>query len=484
LFDDGEAFTDLAEAFADEDEDGIHTPGEFFVDFGTPNGVRDPADGMYNGVLCAPTATNCAAERSVTVFQEATILMSGSFAFGDVLFDVVAAPVPGGTIIDADTSPVFQIAVQDTNGNPLPQASSETTGRPSWNDGNSKTSEQVIKRGTSSRMPSSVTRAPNPNSEIWRNRNVLVTGHTGFKGSWLSVWLNQLGANVAGYSLPPPTTPAMYDQLSLDDTLDSTIGDVRDLDKLTDVVRATRASVVFHLAAQPIVRASYYDPLETYTTNVIGTANLLEAARSSEDLDAIVVVSSDKCYLNPDNGRHHVEQDPMGGHDPYSSSKGCVELVAAAYRSSFFVTDGGSVRPVRMATARAGNVIGGGDWAKDRLIPDVVRARSTDRPVEIRNPQAVRPWQHVLEPLCGYLTLAEQLVSGGADFSEAWNFGPLESGASARTIAAAGGSGASSSARNRCSIACSAETSCAWRRASASAFAASAPRRPFNASSR
>lgn len=269
----------------------------------------------------------------------------------------------------------------------------------------------------------------NPDPQFWANRNVLVTGHTGFKGSWLNVWLDALGANVTGYSLEPPTDPAMFDLLSLHERGDSMIGDIRNLDRLSDAVRNAAPSIIFHLAAQSLVRTSYDDPLDTYTTNVIGTANLLQAARSVPDLDAVVVVTSDKCYADRGDKRHHTEQDAMGGHDPYSSSKGCAELVTAAFRSSYFADARGSSKPVPIATTRAGNVIGGGDWATDRLIPDIVRAFGAKQPVRIRNPHAVRPWQHVLEPLSGYLVLAERLCEVGMEYANGWNFGPLESDA-------------------------------------------------------
>lgn len=272
----------------------------------------------------------------------------------------------------------------------------------------------------------------NPDPQFWANRKVLITGHTGFKGSWLTAWLRALGASVTGYSLEPPTKPAMFELLSLRQHIDNVIGDIRNLDRLSAAVRSAEPNVVFHLAAQSLVRPSYEDPIDTYTTNVIGTANLLEAARSASDLDAIVVVTSDKCYADRGDKRHHAEDDPMGGHDPYSSSKGCAELVTAAFRSSYLDKTGTEARPVPIATARAGNVIGGGDWATDRLIPDIVRSITAHRPVRIRNPHAIRPWQHVLEPLSGYLVLAERLCADGDTYAGAWNFGPLES--DARTV--------------------------------------------------
>ncbi len=266
----------------------------------------------------------------------------------------------------------------------------------------------------------------NPDTQFWKNRKVLITGHTGFKGSWLGLWLKSLGADVTGYSLKPPTSPSMFELLSLQEHLESIIGDVRDLDQLSSVVQTTDASVIFHLAAQPLVRASYDDPLETYTTNVIGTANLLQAARSSPNLDAIVVVTSDKCYASIRKTHFHKEGDAMGGCDPYSSSKGCEELVTNAFRSSYFPDESHPSSCVPIATVRAGNVIGGGDWASDRLIPDIARALSAGQPVQVRNPHAVRPWQHVLEPLSGYLLLAEKLCEEGMPFADGWNFGPLK----------------------------------------------------------
>lgn len=272
----------------------------------------------------------------------------------------------------------------------------------------------------------------NPDPSFWAQRRVLVTGHTGFKGSWLCSWLLGLGAKITGYALEPPTTPAMFDLLSLGERMDSVIGDVRDLERLQAAVREAQPSVIFHLAAQPLVRSSYADPLGTYATNVMGTAHLLEAARSVAGLEAVVVVTSDKCYANRGDERHHTEDDPMGGHDPYSSSKGCAELVTAAYRASYYGA-GACASPARIATARAGNVIGGGDWAKDRLVPDAARAVAERRPLQIRNPHAVRPWQHVLEPVCAYLVLAEKLCSrGGPAFEGAWNIGPLQR--DARTV--------------------------------------------------
>ena len=254
----------------------------------------------------------------------------------------------------------------------------------------------------------------------WRGRRVLVTGHTGFKGSWLSLWLHALGAEVTGFALPPPTAPSLFAAARIDELVEHHEGDIRDLTAVRAVVEASRPEVIFHLAAQPLVRLSYQEPVETYATNVMGTVHLLEAARRAPDVKAIVCVTSDKCYDNREWVWPYRETDPMGGHDPYSSSKGCAEIVAAAYRSSFFA-DGPA-----LATARAGNVIGGGDWATDRLVPDLVRAFEAGTAPVIRAPDSVRPWQHVLEALGGYLLLAERLRAGDRRFAEGWNFGPSD----------------------------------------------------------
>lgn len=261
--------------------------------------------------------------------------------------------------------------------------------------------------------------------EFWRGKRVLVTGHTGFKGGWLSLWLANQQAHVSGFALDPPTTPSFYDVTCLAELVDSTIGDVRDADAVSAALAASSPEIVFHLAAQPLVRASYEDPVFTYGTNVMGTVNLLEAVRRSPTVRAVVVVTSDKCYDNQTAPVSYREQDPMGGADPYSSSKGCAELVAAAYRSSYFSASSAS-KNVAIATARAGNVIGGGDWARDRLVPDCIRALGEGRSVAIRNPSAVRPWQHVLEPISGYLRLGQRLLEQGSTFAEAWNFGPSD----------------------------------------------------------
>ncbi len=253
--------------------------------------------------------------------------------------------------------------------------------------------------------------------EFWRGRRVLITGHTGFKGSWLSTWLVQLGADITGVALEPNTDPAMFSLLGLDQHVDSHIADIRDLAAVQKVVAASRPEIIIHMAAQALVRESYSTPIETFDTNVMGTAHVLEAARHAQGLEAVVVVTSDKCYENREWVWGYRENDAMGGHDPYSASKGCAELVTASYRKSF----GGDVA---IASARAGNVIGGGDWSDDRLIPDIVRAITAQEVVQIRNPGAIRPWQHVMEPLAGYLLLAERLCTGGTEFADAWNFGP------------------------------------------------------------
>lgn len=260
-------------------------------------------------------------------------------------------------------------------------------------------------------------------SEFWRDKTVFMTGHTGFKGAWLSLWLTRLGAKVTGFALDPPTTPSLYELARIEDCVTSVHGDVRDLSAVTAAVDQCRPGIVIHMAAQSLVRPSYADPVQTYATNVLGTVNVLEAARRTQSVRAAVIVTSDKCYENSGGRRAFVETDPMGGHDPYSSSKGCAELVTAAYRRSYF-TAGGTAHPAGVASARAGNVIGGGDWARDRLMPDLITAFVKRRPAQLRNPQAIRPWQHVLEPLSGYLCLAQRLWDEGGAFSGGWNFGP------------------------------------------------------------
>lgn len=262
------------------------------------------------------------------------------------------------------------------------------------------------------------------NPAFWYGRRVFVTGHTGFKGSWLSLWLQELGAEVTGYALPAPTNPSLFDVARVEQGMKSVIGDIRDGTKLASAMRQAAPSVVIHMAAQPLVRRSYVDPVETYSTNVMGTVHLLEAVRQTPSVRAVVNVTTDKCYENKEWAWGYRESEPMGGFDPYSSSKGCAELVSAAYRNSFFSPARYSEHQVALATARAGNVIGGGDWATDRLVPDILAAFEKAQPVVIRNPHATRPWQHVLEPLRGYLMLAEKLYTEGTAFAEGWNFGP------------------------------------------------------------
>jgi CDP-glucose 4,6-dehydratase len=267
-------------------------------------------------------------------------------------------------------------------------------------------------------------------SGFWHGKRVFLTGHTGFKGSWLSIWLMKLGAEVSGYALDPPTNPSLYDIAGLEKRMRSTIGDIRDRESIKKALAVAHPEIVIHMAAQPLVRLSYAEPLLTYETNVMGTANLLEAIRGCESVRSIVIITTDKCYDNKEWPWGYRENESLGGYDPYSSSKACAEIVTAAYRSSFFnPKDYGSKHHVAVATARAGNVIGGGDWAEDRLVPDIVRSIAEGKKVLIRSPYAIRPWQHVLEPLSGYLLLAQRLYENGCDYAEAWNFGPYDSDA-------------------------------------------------------
>jgi CDP-glucose 4,6-dehydratase len=262
-------------------------------------------------------------------------------------------------------------------------------------------------------------------SNFWQDRRVFITGHTGFKGSWLSLWLAKMGAKITGYALDPQTDPNLFSLCQVNKSLNSIIADIRDRELLKETVKASLPEVIFHLAAQPLVRRSYQQPAETFEINVVGTVNLLEAVRECQGIKAVVIVTSDKCYENKGKAtKAFKESDPLGGHDPYSSSKACSELVTAAYRSSFFNPTDYQQHGVGIASARAGNVIGGGDWAADRLVPDFIRAILKNDPIIVRNPKAVRPWQHVLEPLGGYLLLAEKLFSTGEKFAQAWNFGP------------------------------------------------------------
>jgi len=260
---------------------------------------------------------------------------------------------------------------------------------------------------------------------IYQNKHVLLTGHTGFKGSWLCAWLTKLGAKVCGVSLLPETDPNHFDLLKTG--CESHICDIRNHDALKKIVDDFQPEFIFHLAAQPLVRLSYQYPIETFETNVIGTANVLECCRTCASVKAVVVITTDKCYDNNESGKPFRETDPMGGYDPYSASKGCAELVVSSFRNSFFPVDKfGTAHNVLVASARAGNVIGGGDWAADRLIPDLMKATAAGEEAQIRNPHAVRPWQHVLEPLSGYLALGQKLLAGNTEFASAWNFGPLD----------------------------------------------------------
>ena len=262
------------------------------------------------------------------------------------------------------------------------------------------------------------------NLGFWQGKRVLVTGHTGFKGGWLSLWLQSMGAQVVGYALAPPTNPNLFEAANVSKGMTSVIGDIRDLANLHKVFAEYEPEIVFHMAAQALVRYSYIEPVETYSTNVMGTVNLLEVVRTTKSVKAIVNVTSDKCYENREWVWGYRENEPMGGFDPYSNSKGCAELVTSAYRNSFFHPEKYQEHGVAIATGRAGNVIGGGDWAEDRLIPDMMRAITQGESVKIRNPNSIRPWQHVLEPLSGYLLLAQKLYESGSEYADGWNFGP------------------------------------------------------------
>jgi CDP-glucose 4,6-dehydratase len=262
------------------------------------------------------------------------------------------------------------------------------------------------------------------NSSFWDGRRVFITGHTGFKGSWLSLLLKYLGARVKGFALPPPTQPNLFDEVRLMELVDSEIGDIRNLESISTSMLAFKPEIVIHMAAQPLVRYSYASPIETYDINVLGTAHVLEAAKNCVSVKAVISVTTDKCYENNELVWSYREDAPMGGYDPYSSSKGCAELVTASYRRSFYED-----KSIGLASARSGNVIGGGDWAIDRLIPDILRAFEKNQPVLVRSPNAIRPWQHVLEPLSGYIKLAELLYKYPNKYGEGWNFGPNESDA-------------------------------------------------------
>lgn len=263
--------------------------------------------------------------------------------------------------------------------------------------------------------------------KFWQGKNVLITGHTGFKGGWLSLWLQSIGANVSGYSLKPSTNPSLYQVANIGESMAlSQIADIRGLEQLRKTIEEIRPEVVFHMAAQPLVRYSYENPVETYATNVMGTVNLLESIRQVGCVKVVINITSDKCYENKEWYWGYREDEPMGGYDPYSNSKACSELVTSAYRSSFFNPANFIEHGTALASVRAGNVIGGGDWAQDRLIPDIINSFLIKKPVIIRHPNAIRPWQHVLEPLHGYLILAEKMWGNGVKYSEGWNFGANE----------------------------------------------------------
>jgi len=267
---------------------------------------------------------------------------------------------------------------------------------------------------------------------FWQGKKVLITGHTGFKGSWLSLWLHKLGAQLVGVSLDPPTNPSLYEQAQISKDMLSLRADIRDLEAIKTIFKEHKPEIVFHLAAQPLVRYSYREPVETYQTNVMGTLNILEGIRCVDSVRAAVMITTDKCYENREWEWGYRENEPMGGHDPYSSSKGCAELLIASYRDSYFPKEKFSDHKTAIASVRAGNVIGGGDWAEDRLIPDIIRAVKSASSVHIRNPNSIRPWQHVLEPLDGYIELAEKLFdASGSLYAEGWNFGPKEEDAQA-----------------------------------------------------
>ncbi|MBZ9624567.1 CDP-glucose 4,6-dehydratase [Clostridium sp. FP2] len=261
-------------------------------------------------------------------------------------------------------------------------------------------------------------------NNFYKGKTVLVTGHTGFKGSWLSIWLNELGAKVIGYGLDPYTDRDNFVVTGLKDKIVDIRGDVREVGKLEEVFKRYKPQIVFHLAAQPLVRLSYENPKETYETNVMGTLNILECIRKSESVKVSIMITTDKCYENKEQIWAYRENDPMGGYDPYSSSKGCCELLISSYRNSFMNPKDYDKHGKAIASVRAGNVIGGGDWSKDRMVPDCIRALMQDKDIEIRNPNAVRPWQHVLEPLSGYLLLAYKMYENGVNYCGGWNFGP------------------------------------------------------------
>lgn len=271
------------------------------------------------------------------------------------------------------------------------------------------------------------------NKAFWQGKKVFITGHTGFKGSWLCLWLHSLGAHVTGYALDPPTQPSLFHLCQIQTLTKTITGDVRDRNSLYDAIQEAEPDIIFHMAAQPIVSVSYQNPIETYETNVMGTVNLLDAvhefSRKKQTIKAVINITSDKCYQNKESVWGYRENDQLGGYDPYSNSKACAELITASYRSSFFNPKSYTVHGVALASARAGNVIGGGDFAIDRLVPDCIKHLTENKEIIIRNPLAIRPWQHVLEPLGGYLLLAQKLYEDGVSFGEAWNFGPADTDA-------------------------------------------------------
>jgi len=261
-------------------------------------------------------------------------------------------------------------------------------------------------------------------SNFWKNKKVLLTGHTGFKGSWLSLWLQKLGVDLVGFSKSIPTKPSLFELADVEKNMISIMGDITHIERITDVVKQHNPEIIIHMAAQSLVHKSYDQPLETFSTNIMGTVNLLEAIRNTSKKCVIINVTSDKCYENQELSRGYKENDPMGGYDPYSSSKGCAELITSSFRDSFFKNSNDKDYDISLASVRAGNVIGGGDWADNRIMPDIMRGILNKKIIKIRNPTAVRPWQHVLEPLRGYLELAEKLYNYKSEYTESWNFGP------------------------------------------------------------
>lgn len=264
------------------------------------------------------------------------------------------------------------------------------------------------------------------NKQFWNNKKILLTGHTGFKGSWLSLWLQKLNADVVGFSKSIPTNPSLFELANVEDGITSIIGNVCDYNELEKTIKEFKPEIIIHMAAQAILRESYKNPIETYATNIMGTVNLFESIRKVGNVKVIVNITTDKCYLPNESSKSHIETDRLGGYDPYSSSKACSELITSSYRNSFFNPKEYEKHGISIASCRAGNVIGGGDWAKDRLIPDIMKGIMNNQTIKIRNPNSIRPWQHVLDPLNGYLSLVEKLWISGSEYSEGWNFGPLE----------------------------------------------------------